>query len=93
MYTDPTMYPGQSFNVSIEVSADLQIPFNDIADIRTSYIGVIIRHQGGSVIVKTLSNMVHELSLNEYSITVDIPSWSTGSVDIYMIASMISIPT
>ena len=94
MYTDPTMYPGQSFNVSIEVSTDSQIPFNDITDIKTSYIGVIIRHYDGSVIVKTLSSMVHELNLNEYSITVDIPSWwGTGPVDVYMIASMIMIPT
>lgn len=88
MHPDPGLNPNSQFRCSILLKQNAEISINEIAEIRRSYIGLVVRHQSnGELRFKTLNKSVMEMMQQEYSVVLDIPSWPDGKVDVYMVAS------
>ena len=89
MHPDPAVYPSAQFRCSILLKQNAEISLNEINFIRTAYVGCIVRHQAnGELRFRTLNKSVMEMMAQEYIVTLDIPAWPDGKVDVYMVASM-----
>lgn len=88
MHPDPGLYPNSEFRCSILLKQNAQVPLNEIADIKRGYIGCIIRHQStGELRFRTLNKSVWEMQQQEYVVTLNVPNWPDGKVDVYMVCS------
>ena len=95
MYPDPAMRKGEAFKCSIMQNQAAEINIKDIKVLSQSYIGIVVRHTStGELRFVTLTTDVASMSANEYLLSVDIPkNWPNGNVEVYMVGSMISVPT
>lgn len=88
MHPDPGLNPSSQFRCSILLKQNAEISINEIGEIRRSYIGLVVRHQSnGELRFRTLNRSVMEMMQQEYIVTLDIPAWPDGKVDVYMVAS------
>lgn len=89
MHPDPAVYPNAEFRCSILLKQNAEISINEINFIRTAYIGCIIRHQAsGQLRFRTLNRSVMEMMSQEYVVTLNVPNWADGKIDVYMVAAM-----
>lgn len=89
MHPDPAVYPNAKFRCSILLKQNAEISINEINFIRTAYIGCIIRHQAsGQLRFRTLNRSVMEMMSQEYVVTLNVPNWADGKIDVYMVAAM-----
>jgi hypothetical protein len=89
------MRKGEAFKCSIMQNQAAEINIKDIKVLSQSYIGIVVRHTStGELRFVTLTTDVASMSANEYLLSVDIPkNWPNGNVEVYMVGSMISVPT
>lgn len=88
MHPDPGLNPSTQFRCSILLKQNAEISINEIGEIRRSYIGLVVRHQSnGELRFRTLNRSVMEMMQQEYIVTLDIPAWPDGKVDVYMVAA------
>lgn len=89
MHPDPAVYPNAEFRCSMLLKQNAEISINEINFIRTAYIGCIIRHQAsGQLRFRTLNRSVMEMMSQEYVVTLNVPNWADGKIDVYMVAAM-----
>lgn len=89
MHPDSAVYPNSEFRCSILLKQNAEISINEIGFIRTAYIGCIIRHQAsGQLRFRTLNKSVMEMMSQEYVVTLNVPNWADGKIDVYMVAAM-----